>query len=100
MDEEEIATYRKHLKEMVEAYEKDGRFLKPPEWTNEIDRENEILTVDQDGEIRKIICKKHNCEKVHKRGELHPNMSPYREYWVWRCPKCEDEHWKRYWKDY
>lgn len=79
---------------------RNGRHLKEPEWTNDIDRETETLTIDQDGEIRKVICKKHNIEKVRKRGDMHPNMSPYEDYWYWECPKCEEEHWEHYFDDY
>ena len=70
------------------------------EWTAQIERPTETLIVDQDGEIRKAICKKHGIEKKRVEGQFHPNMSPYKEYYVWECEKCEDERWKKYFENY
>jgi len=77
-----------------------GPLLPKPEWTNEIERDGEILTVDQNGNIRTVICKKHRVKKVYKQNDMHPNMSPYRESWYWECPKCAEEARKKWDKGY
>lgn len=94
------------LAEEINEILKNGRYLKPPEWTNEIDRDAEIQTVDQDGEIRKVVCKKHKIEKVRKRNDMIPNMvSAQRRWeleneWYWECPQCTEDAHKKFMSNY